>query len=189
MPVWAVIQIGLLVIWLFFAFMFYYYKGWQTGFPIKRDQIINLIFLRIVPILWMSSSLILGVVYVLFKTNSLGDLIQICSTIVIPIIVLFFIFYNVRKLDRKKYEAEKRELQEIKEKRDNSIKWVNQFQFITKENFDLKVYISKGRPAGMLTIYNMNEEQRNVLNQNRAKLPEGIYLDILPDKISNNIHH
>ncbi|MFX3634437.1 MAG: hypothetical protein ACE3L7_00210 [Candidatus Pristimantibacillus sp.] len=137
----------------------------------------------------MSSSLVVGVGYILLKTKSISDLIQIFSMIVLPIFVLFVIFNNARKVDKKNYAEKQRELLEIKEKKDNSIKWINQFQFIAKDDFDLKVYISKGKPAGMLTIYNMNEVQRNLLNQNKEGLPQGIYLDVLPDKTSNNIHH
>ncbi|RJX40851.1 hypothetical protein D3P09_02175 [Paenibacillus pinisoli] len=184
MPIWLIIQIGLLVLSSLLAFVFYISKGWRIGLPFNKDQAMKLIFIRIVPILWLSSSFVIGIIYLLINTQIFSDSLQVLSMIVFPLITLTIIFIGIRKRDKQNESEKQYERNALKKISEKCEQWINQFSFISSENVELKVYISKGNPIGKISVFNVNEQQKNEINQFKDSLPHNVYLEVFP--FSNN---
>ncbi|ODB61656.1 hypothetical protein [Paenibacillus polymyxa] len=191
MPIWLVLQLGLLAIWIVLAFLYYYSKGWRVGLPFQKDQVFKLLFSKIVPIVWMGSSLILGVIYILFNTQQMSDTLQIVFMVMVPIASLFFIFYRAWLHDKKAEEVKKTENKIIKEQSEKTIKWVHQFDFVKEDKIELMVYISRDKPVGKLTVYDLTGDQQEILNQNKQNLPTDVYLEMTLKKsnLDNRFKH
>ncbi|MEF3355818.1 hypothetical protein PV403_22050 [Paenibacillus sp. GYB006] len=190
-PNWILIQIGLLILWIILPLVYYFTNGWRTGFPFKKEQVLKLLFFRVVPIGWMSCTLISGIIYFFITTKNIIDLLPIVFMIVLPLIVLTSILYRTWRQDKQTDEIKRVELLQIKEKRDGCLNWIHQFTFIDDESMELKIYMSRGTPVGKLTVYNVTQDQESILLSNKGQLPLDVHLETVPkiDSDNNGVKH
>lgn len=144
--------------------------GWRgSGFLFSNSDLFKGTFLITIPFLW---SLISTITIVMMLLN--GALkIEFSYLIInfIPVVLLIVMFtLSLKQIIHTKV---KDNLLISKKKKINN--WTKQFNFIIKSR--ISVYHSNGKVVGRLYL-KINEEDLNIIDKNKATLPENIYLDL-----------
>ncbi|QDH21225.1 hypothetical protein [Saccharibacillus brassicae] len=178
------IEIVLLIACLLLVSLFYYRKGWKASFPFKNTDIFKLLYTLVFPMLWGSSSVICGFIY-LFLSKNFNSL-DFLFLFGFPTILMTFTFWKFRKNNKHIEEIKREEDTKVRDKSKKTEDWVHQFSFVEEQDFNIKTYISKGRPISRLFIYNVNNEQQKELKNNEDLLPDGVYLEIFMKKLDSD---
>jgi hypothetical protein len=181
MPSWLIIHSSLIIAWLLFWLLTYYFKLWRIGFPFNKSIAFRSLVEYLIPICWLTSSVLIGsVMYFLFELT----LISILTLIVIPFIVLLGIFVTTLK---KQSDFNKKEMKiehELGKANSDILNWTKQFPFIKEENFDIQLFISNNKPIGKMYLYEINAKEKDILRKKMKELPSGVKLYFIKKNLS-----
>nr|WP_278431178.1 hypothetical protein [Brevibacillus laterosporus] len=189
MPTWFIVQISLLLLWVFLGFFYYRVKLWTVGNPLNGGSMLLLTFSLIVPIIWLGSSFIYGIYYFLSMNSKENFSAPLICLIIIPAMTLIILAITLFHRERKRRLSFEHQLELIGKTKQSCDIWSSQFDFILEEDMSLEVYISKGKPTGRLTVKNLDEDQILMLDKHREELPEGIFLWLVPKHIPFDSKH
>ncbi|MDW7614891.1 hypothetical protein SC499_09140 [Peribacillus simplex] len=173
MPTWFWIHGILLVIWIVIWGAIYYLQLWRLSFPFEKMTSFKIVLSLFLPFSWLSSSFLIGIIYSL-----IGDFVFLDKVLVIfiPLIILIvmFIYYFINSSI---YHKNENQIQtSIKNLKENCQKWILQFPFISEEQYDLQIFISKDRPVGRMIIYELTCNEERVLKEQTGDLPKEVTL-------------
>jgi hypothetical protein len=189
MPLWFLIQLGLLLFWFLVSFFMYYFSLWNTSFPFSRTKSFRMVFLNFFPFIWLASSFIVGLLYIGLNITIRSDLIPVLSLLIIPGILIIVLASRlmIRNKILQNHEIFSEKL--IEQKRKEIEEWKNNFNFLNEDNIEIKLYMSRGRPVGRVKVGPVNKAEYNKLKNNNSNLPEGIYLEIIDiDDYGRTLH-
>lgn len=183
MPLWVSIQLGLLLFWILVSFLFYYFSLWKVSFPISRKKSLQIIFLNFLPFAWLASSFFLGLIYLSLNLISQSNLFPVLFLLVIPGIVILVISSRIMMRNKilQNHEIFSKKL--IEHKRKEIEEWSRQFNFLSEDNIEIKLYMSRGRPVGRIKVNRVNKTEITKLKSKKENLPEGVYLEVIDSDI------
>jgi hypothetical protein len=186
MPLWLIVQLGMLITWYLVAFLFISIKGWRIGFPLSTNLFSSLIYKRIVPIAWLVSCFVYGIGHLLINLRSSELFLPLIFLNVVPLIFIGIVAGMMIKNGVDKKNEEKM----LSDKYNELYLWTKKFNFIRKDMIEVNIYISKGKPVGRAHFNNLTPSQIEEIKLNTNDLPAGIYLDLgfKDNNNSNNIH-
>ncbi|MEH7035631.1 hypothetical protein V7054_26105 [Priestia megaterium] len=182
MPVWLFAQIGLVCFWLIIGIYIYYTKLWKATFPISKRYYFLFTFILLVPSLLALSSIVFGLIYILFIHKEIEFSKPILFLFIIPgsylaVLLLYTLLRNVFSLKQeKKQNQKKQEIQEF------CFNWIKQFNFIKENMYNIKVYPLDDEIEGRIKIKGLTSEEFSLLKQAETKLPDNIYLYLVLKK-------
>lgn len=173
MPTWLWIHGIIIIIWVIFWGAIYYFKFWTLSFPFKKMTSIKIIFSLYLPLSWLLSSLLIGVIIVIVRQQSVLDNIFLILFPLIALVLMSF-YYGISYFLFRKSENQLQT--NIRNFRDTCQKWILQFPFIDESKYDLQVFVSKDRPVGRMVIYELTFCEEKALKAETDKLPIGLTL-------------
>lgn len=179
MPLWVLIQLGLLLFWFLVSFLFYYFSLWNTSFPIGRTKSFRMVFFNFFPFTWLASSFIAGLLYIGLNLTIRSDLFPVLFLLIIPGMMILVLTSRLLIRNKILQNHEIFSVKLIEQKRKEVEEWSKNFNFLNEENLEIKLYMSHGRPVGRVKVSPVNKAEYNKLKNNNSNLPEGIYLEII----------
>lgn len=171
MPNWMLIHGTLLVIWVIVYIFVYYMRVWSISVPFSRKTSMKVIFICLLPLSWLVSSVTLGITLYFFGSLISSDIVFLVILPIVFLLIYGFYFW----LSNLSYIKHQKQIHKSLEYFRNSCKeWTNQYSFINDSNFDLEIYISKGKPVGRIIIFGLNLEEETILKNQQEKAPLGL---------------
>lgn len=189
MPSWMLIHGILLVLWSCVYFSVYYAKSWTLSAPFNRTTSMKIVFILLLPLSWLISSVFLGITLFLLGQLKSTDIIFL---VIIPLVLLLiygFYLWLSNQSYTKQDEILRKKLVTFKE---NCQEWTKQFSFINEDNIDLEIFISKDKPVGRMIIYDLDSLEESILKKQLDKIPSGLTIMFskkkwIPNKLKSNI--
>lgn len=186
MPIWVAVQLALLIGATVIGLLLLRSHFWKIGYPFKPGDALIIVFQWIVPSLWSVSSLAFGLYWFSHRNWSL-DTTALLSLIMIPGAVIIFQAVRLTLSNRKLEKEESYENSLVRDAEKECHEWANMFPFLSRDNINVQVYVSNGRPAGRVTVVCISTDEANQLYKYQNNLPDGINLLVSPK--SNDSKH
>ncbi|PED84775.1 hypothetical protein CON43_32310 [Bacillus cereus] len=183
MPVWLLTQICLFCFWLVIGIYIYYTKLWKANFLVSKKYYFLFTFVLLVPSLISLSSIIFGLIYLLSIYKNISFSQPVFFLLVVPgmylVVLLLYIFiqYVLSLRQAKKHNYSKKEIQKI------CYEWLEQFKFIEKDMYNIKIYLIDNEVEGRIKIRDLTSEQLALINKAQKSLPDNVYLYLVPKRI------
>ncbi|AIF68205.1 hypothetical protein GZ22_17255 [Terribacillus saccharophilus] len=171
MPNWMLIHGILLVILGCLYFFVYYNKSWTLSAPFNKKTSMKILFLYLLPLCWLLSSVLLGITFYYFGLLKSVDVIFLVILPILTIIISGVYYWLSNKSYIKQQEQTYKDIDNFKKV---SMKWIKQFSFVNDNNIDLEVYISKGTPKGRMIIYDLTTSEENLILKQHENIPLGL---------------
>ncbi|WP_339316852.1 hypothetical protein [Paenibacillus sp. FSL R10-2734] len=174
-----IVQMALLFFIFTFTFLLYRAKTWKASTIFNKAEAISITF-QLALVVWAFLSLVTGIFYFFLTTKSeLSGFIL--SVILIPLIILFY--FGIKVLVNS--NNTKKSIYEINTKSNEVILWSKSFPFLSKDQIDLNVYLSKGKAVGRVTVHGVNEHEANLIKMKKSGLPADIFLNVIMENDEN----
>lgn len=134
---------------------------------------------------WLVTSVILGVIYILFEMPSQEMLTPILTMLIFPIISISWFVIRDKMLRADVARRDKIVIQTTNKCRD----WAQKFPFLNNEMIEIKIYLSNGTATGRLIIQDVNQVQAQELKDEEDTLPKNIHLVVIAKEYENNEHY
>ncbi|OOE14062.1 hypothetical protein [Fictibacillus arsenicus] len=179
MPTWLALSGALLIFWTVFWFIIYKFQLWTISFPLSKSTVLKAMVTIIIPVSWLTTTLIFGVFLAILKEETFFELFTL---VFFPLILLILILLVLYLENIKYHKIRKNEQNELNEIKNNIILWLNQFSFLTQKNYDLQIFISKNKPVGKIIIHDVSNEEASRLKESKNQLPSTVSLLIFERK-------
>jgi hypothetical protein len=173
MPMWLLVHGILIVFWGSIWFSVYYLRLWTLSTPFTKETSLKIVIFHFLPLSWLSSSFIVGTI--LYNITRL-EKVDIILLLFFPFCSVIFYFINFWFNNSTHQQREEYIQKSIKSFKENCQNWVNQFPFISEENYDLQVFISKDKPVGRMIVYELTNIEESALKEHKEELPSGVTL-------------
>ncbi|MDA1906034.1 hypothetical protein PDK24_09445 [Bacillus cereus] len=183
MPIWLLTQICLFCFWLVIGIYIYYTKLWKANFLVSKKYYFLFTFVLLVPSLASLSSIIFGLIYLIsiYQNISFSQpvffLLVVPGTYLVVLLIYILIQYVLSLRQEKKHNYSKQEVQKA------CYEWIEQFDFIKEDMYNIKVYLIDDGVEGRIKIKDLTSEQLTLINKVEKSLPDNIYLYLVPKRI------
>lgn len=182
MPGWLTIELLLLVFWVVAGLLYYRTKFWTAGFPLDPNTSLWVILGVFIPIAWFASSFLFGIIYFLFIFNNLQFFQPVIFLIILPAFGLFFSIVFLWLKEKARRTKAQRDLLLLNMTRQKCLDWINQFEFLSSDKYEVKLNLIQGKPKGRIHVKGVSKIEAEILNDHERELPEEIFLWIMPQK-------